>query len=296
VDLLLIARKLWHYKLATLPVVVLTLCGAVYAVAVKDPVYEAKSTYVLINPPAPPTAEEIARDPALGRVNADNPYTRFADQSVVVQVLTGALNSESARRALQDAGADSRYTVAPSAELGYSSPIVQITGVGATPRDAVHSAELVGEALKRELDLMQEERGVDPQYEIKTHQVEPPTGAELRASSQARTLVAVLALGAILLFVVVSAADALSALRRDRVEREAWSGPAGDGETWSAGPWPPGPEPGLDAENGIGSNGGPGHDGGAVDLFPDPDPEASAPSRGRSATEPSDREQHRSEG
>jgi hypothetical protein len=292
VDLLLIARKIWRYKLATLPVIVLTLCGAVYAVAVKDPVYEAKSSYVLINPPAPPTAEEIARDPALGRVNADNPFTRFADQSVVVQVVTGSLSSESTRRALQDQGADSRYTVAPSSELGYSSPIVQITGVGATPRNAVHTAELVGDALTRELDRMQAVRGVDPQYEIKTQEVEAPAGAELRASGQARTLVAVLALGGILLFIVVSGADALSALRRDRVEREAWSGPVGDGETWSAGPWPPGPEPGLDAEHRTGSNGGPGHDGGAIDRFPDPDPEASAPHRGRSAAEPSDREQH----
>jgi hypothetical protein len=295
VDLLLIARKIWRYKLATIPVIVLTLGGAVYAVAVKDPVYEAKSSYVLINPPAPPTAEEIARDPALGRVNSDNPYTRFVDQSVVVQVLTGTLSSESARRALQDQDADSRYTVAPSSELGYSSPIVQITGVGATPRSAVHTAEVVGDALKRELDRMQAVRGVDPQYEIKTHEVESPAGAELRASGQARTLVAVLALGGILLFIVVSVADALSNLRR---EREVWSAPVGDGETWSAGPWPPGPEPGLDAENGTGSNGGPGDDGGAVDLFPDPDPdpEASAPSTARSAAELSDRQQHRFQG
>ena len=57
-DLLLIARKIWRYKLATLPVIFLTLCGAVYAVALKDPVYEVKSSYLLINPPAPPTAEE----------------------------------------------------------------------------------------------------------------------------------------------------------------------------------------------------------------------------------------------
>ena len=93
---------------------------------------------------------------------------------MVVQVLTGTLSSESARRALQDQGADSRYTVAPSSELGYSSPIVQITGVGATPQSAVHTAEVVGDALKRELDRMQAVRGVDPQYEIKTHEVESP--------------------------------------------------------------------------------------------------------------------------
>jgi hypothetical protein len=281
VDLLLIARKIWRYKLATLPVIVLTLCGAVYAVAVKDPVYEAKSSYVLINPPAPPTAEEIARDPALGRVNADNPYTRFADQSVVVQVLTGALSSESARRALEDQGADSRYTVAPSSELGYSSPIVQITGVGATPRNAVHTAEVVGDALKRELDRMQAVRGVDPKYEIKTHAVEPPAGAELRASGQARTLVAVLALGAVLLFMVVSVADAVTNMRRQRWERAAWEGPVGDGESWSAGPWPPSSEKPFEVDDEINSNGDSQYDEAPIDLFPDGDPEARHPSRGR---------------
>ena len=56
-NLLSIARKIWRYKLATLPVVLLTLFGAAYVVAVKEPVYEASSSYVLINPPTPPTPE-----------------------------------------------------------------------------------------------------------------------------------------------------------------------------------------------------------------------------------------------
>jgi hypothetical protein len=268
-DLLLIARKIWRYKLATLPVIFLTLCGAVYAVAVKDPVYEVKSSYLLINPPAPPTAEEIARNPQLGRVNADNPYTRYADQSVVVEVLTSALNSDAARRELKDAGADSRYTVASTSELGYSSPIVEITGVGASPQAAIRTAEVVGDALKRELDRMQKDEGVASDYLITTQQVEPPTDAQLRASSQARTLVAVLALGGVLLFVVVSVADALTNLRIERRERAAWDGPVGDGETWAAGPWPPRPEPDYDAKQEGSSNGDPVRGDAAIDLFPD---------------------------
>ena len=233
-----------------------------YAVAFKDPVYEAKSSYLLINPPAPPTAEEIARNPQLGRVNADNPYTRYADQSVVIEVLTSALNSDSARRELKDAGADSRYTVASTSELGYSSPIVEITGVGASPQAAIRTAEVVGDALKRELDRMQKDEGVASDYEITTQQVEPPTDAQLRASSQARTLVAVLALGGVLLFVVVSVADALTNLRIERRERAAWDGPVGDGETWAAGPWPPRPEPDSDARHEVTSNGDPVRDDG----------------------------------
>ena len=44
-DLLSIARKIWRYKLATLPVLLLILCGAIYVVALKEPVYEASSSF-----------------------------------------------------------------------------------------------------------------------------------------------------------------------------------------------------------------------------------------------------------
>jgi hypothetical protein len=267
-DLLSIARKIWRYKLLTLPVFLLTFCGAVYAVAIKDPVYEAKSSYLLINPPAPPTPEELAQDPTNRGRSADNPYTRFADQSVVVQVLTSALSSEPARRKLTDAGADSRYTVAPIAGLGYSSPIVEITGVGRSPETAIRTADLVANALMRELKRMQDEQGVDPEYEIRTQQIAAPH-AELRASGQARMLVAVLVGGAVLMFLVVSVAEAVSGLRLERRERALWEGPVGDGETWSAGPWPPPPEAGIDPGHEINSNGDSGHDEVPVDLSPD---------------------------
>jgi hypothetical protein len=288
-DLLLITRKLWRYRLVTLPVVFLTLCGAVYAVAFKDPVYEAKSSYLLVNPPPPPTAEEIAQDPSLRDQNTDNPYTRYADQSVVVQALTGALSSDSARRELKDKGADSRYTVAPTSEFGYSSPIVEITGIGPSPQRAIQTAEVVGGALKGELRRMQKAEGVDPQYAITTQQVAAPTDAELRASGQARMLVAVIALGAVLLFVVVSVADAVTNMRRQRWERAAWDGPVGDGETWSAAPWPPSSEPAFDPDHEVYSNGDSHHDEAHIDLLPDRDRDAKRISEGRARRLPDDR-------
>jgi hypothetical protein len=155
VDLLAIAQKIWHYKFVTLPVVALTLLGAVYVITVKKPVYDASSSYVLLNPPAPPTAEEVAANPALGRINSDNPYTRFADQAVVVRILASKMNSQSARRELVNAGADRRYEVAPIAEFGYSSPILQVTSRGRTPAAAIRTAKLVGREATAELDRMQ---------------------------------------------------------------------------------------------------------------------------------------------
>jgi hypothetical protein len=214
-SLLLIARKVWRYKLATLPILLFMLAGAFYVIAIKPPVYEASSTYILVNPPSPPTPDEIARDPSLGRIGADNPYTRYSDQSVVVQVLASRVGSDDARRALAERGADDGYTVAPSVEFGFTAPIVQITGTGSTPEAAVRTAKLVGLSLAQELDRMQQGRGVDPKYRIDVQQVVAPHEATLKASGKLRSLVAVFALGAILLFVAVSVADALTAMRRE---------------------------------------------------------------------------------
>jgi hypothetical protein len=277
-DLLSIVRKIWRYKLATIPVLLLTLCGAIYVVAVKEPVYEASSSFVLINPPAPPTAEDIARDPALGRIDSDNPYTRFNDQSVVVEVVASGITGPSARRALKKAGADPRYTVAPASEFGYSSPVIQITAQGWSPQAAIRSAKLVTDAAIRQLDNMQQAEGVNPKYRIKTQQLHPPDSAELRASGQLRMLVGVLGFGAVLLFVVVSVADALTILRTERMGRPAPSAAAKD-EPWPAhegrprGLFPLEPEDWSEfEENSLGA-------GDPVKLFPDPHPETADGSR-----------------
>lgn len=223
-DLLAITRKIWRHRIATLPVIALTLLGAIYVVAIKSPEYWASSSYVLINPPPPPTAEEIAANPALGRIDPDNPYTRFTDQSVVVDLLASKLSNESARDALQEQGADPRYTVAPSSELGFSSVIIEISGVGSTPQLAVRTAELVGAALTAELDSLQASKGVEGRYRIQTQRVVAPESAEQRVSGKLRSLVGVFAMGAILLFVVISAAEALSTLRAERSRRVAPGG------------------------------------------------------------------------
>ena len=218
-DLLLISRKIWRYRIATLPVIALTLLGAFYVIALKAPIYKVSSSYVLINPPAPPTADDIARDPKLGRINPNNPYTRFSDQSVIVSLLSSSLSSDMARQELVKAGADPRYTVAPDMQLGYSSLVVELTGVGSTPQGAVHTAEVVGAALGRELDRVQVSQGVDPHYMIKTQQVVAPDSPARQVSSTLRPLVAVFALGAILLLLAVSAAEALNSLRAEQRRR-----------------------------------------------------------------------------
>ena len=219
-NLLQISRKIWRHRIVTLPVVALTLLGAFYVVALKAPVYKVSSSYVLINPPPPPTADQIARNPALGRINSDNPYTRFSDQSVIVSLLSSSLSSDTAREELVKAGADPRYTVSPDVQLGYSSSVEQVTGVGSTPQAAVRTAELAGAALTSELDRVQASQGVNPQYMIKAQRIVAPGIPTQQLSSTLRPLVGVLAMGVILLFVAISGAEALDTLRTERRQRD----------------------------------------------------------------------------
>jgi hypothetical protein len=212
--LLLIVRKIWQYKFATLPILGLVLAAAFFEVAVKPDMYEASSTYILVTPPAPPTPDEVARDPKLGK-GADNPYTRYSDQSIVVQVLASRLNGDDAHAALAKQGADPSYTVQPSSEFGTSAPIVSITGTGTSPESAIKTADVVGLALTRELADMQKVQGVAPRYRITTQEIVAAHDARLKASGKLRAAVAVIALGTVLLFIVVSLLDGLVAFRRE---------------------------------------------------------------------------------
>jgi hypothetical protein len=295
-DLLAIARKVWRYKLVTLPVVLLTLVGAFYVIAGKEPVYEASSSYLLISPPAPPTAEDIARDPALGRINADNPYTRFEDAGIMIEVLASRLSSMSARRALLKAGAEPGYKIAPAATFGYSSPIMKITAQGPSPDVAVASARVVGNALTGELARMQRAKGVDSQYRINAQQVDAPEGAQLRASGQLRMLVAVLVLGAVLLFVAVSAADALTTLRMERMGRASPHRLEASGQAWSGQDVRDEGASALAADDWSEFDEEPADSDRLINLFPDPDPHAAVRTPGLQAKQGSDRRKQRRSG
>ena len=218
-SLLLILRKIWKYKLVTIPICLLVGVGAFYVVAVTAPTYEASATYILVSPPAPPTETDIARDPALGKVHSDNPYVRFSDQSVLVQVLASRLNSDENRASLIKQGADPNYLAQPSAQFGFSAPILQITGMGPTATLAIRSTDLVGEDLLTELDKMQAIRGVDKPYRITAEAVVPARDAKLKPSGKMSALVAVMVLGLIMLFMAVSVLDAIAALRSEWAQR-----------------------------------------------------------------------------
>lgn len=214
-DLVMISRKIWRHRIATLPVIALTLLGIFYVIAIKTPVYNATSSYILINPPGPPTPDDIARNPSLAHISPDNPLTRFSDQSAVVGLLASVLSNDTQRRALAQNGADPRYTVAPTqSAYGYSSQMLEITGVASSGPGAIKTAQVVGNALDAELERLQASRGVAPYYRIKAELVTPADTAEQRVSGKLRSMIGVLIMGIVLLFVVISAAEGLAVVKQ----------------------------------------------------------------------------------
>jgi hypothetical protein len=180
----------------------------------------------LIAPPAPPTNDQIIKNPALGKLRTDNPYVRFGDLNVVVDLLSQALTNNSERGALARQGADSRYTVAPSVRFG-AAPIIQITGFGPTAHVAIQSATTVGQQAATMLGKLQGASGTDPSYQIKSLPLDVPDQAQLQTSGKIRTVVGVLGLGAILLFAAVSTMQGLAERKANRPPKPAAAVPVG---------------------------------------------------------------------
>jgi hypothetical protein len=227
-DLVAIAQSIWRHKLATIPVILLTCLGVVYVGVLKPATYQADASYILLAPPAPPTSDQIAKQPALGHIDTSNAYLRFGDLSIVVDLLSQSLSTDAARQQLVSQGADPRFTVAPSVSYGTSAPIIQITGVGSSALAAIRSAQLVSRAASKTLYQLQRAQGTNPAYMIKTLVVSRPDRAQLQVSNKLRSVIAVLALGAILLFIVVSTMSGLMerwASRKVRPIAEAQDGP-----------------------------------------------------------------------
>lgn len=245
-SLLLVARKLWNYKLVTLPIAALALAASFYVIAIQAPTYEASATYILIPPPSPPQGTSPS--------GASNPYSRLSDPSVLVEVLASQLSSDEFRRSLASRGVRSTYKAQPSAEFGFSAPIMRITATGTTEAEAVNTANAVGRALDRQLTRMQKVRGVNQAYWITTEAVVPAAHATLKASGKLRSIIAIFVLGAILLFMAIALLDVIGDLRRERAQAHSAEDGADPGST--AGPAPdrsvPDGAPGVPPRAGAG--------------------------------------------
>jgi capsular polysaccharide biosynthesis protein len=212
-DLTSIAKTLWRHKIVTLPIVVLIFIGAVYTVALKAPVYQANASYILINPPNPPTATQLAQDPSLGRLNSNNQLVGYGNLNIIVDLLAEDLNTGADRQMLVAKGANPLYTIAPNTTY-LSAPILDIVGVGSTPAEATNTAKLVGNEMVNRLNEIQSQQGTSRKYFVTAEPLQIPTQAQAQLSSKLRSLIGILAAGAIILFVAVSTMNGIAERRR----------------------------------------------------------------------------------
>jgi len=213
-DLLSIIGKVWRYKLITIPIIILTALGALYIVKVKAPVYQATSGILLVNPPAPPTAEQIAKDPSLGNVNTNNTFAGFGNLDVVADAVIRVVDTESAQ--LVQAGANPQFQLSLSSDLGQPPPpIIEVTGIAPNAQEALASANLVSKAVMNSLHQMQAQQGINPSYMIKSVEIYSPQNAQESSSGKLRTLIALLAAGIIVIFIAISMIDAFKRRRDD---------------------------------------------------------------------------------
>jgi hypothetical protein len=226
VDLLSIVQSLWRHKLAALPVIALTILGVFYVVAVKAPEYQASESLLLLSPPGAPSPGQVAADPKLGKINPNNPYVSLTlpvTADAVINVVTSATTAQ----ALVQQGADPRYQVTLSTDFG-TPPILQITGVATTPARAIRTADLVAAMAQSDLRALQKDQGVNDRYLIKTTQLVAARQAQRQLSGTLRTLIAVLALGVILMFIVISVADVAEKRRSARAGTSGTVPPSSD--------------------------------------------------------------------
>jgi hypothetical protein len=204
VDLLSLLRIAWRFKFATLAVMMGTLALGVAVVVVSPPVFTAVSSYLLIEPPEPPSPAEIEADPQLGRIKSDNPFSRYADPSVIVNVVSRQVSSEQVRKATVDAGGDDEYEVAPSRRFGSPSPIVDITATGSSEQAVFTTLDFVGKQLTSQLRAVQADEDVDPTYMFTARLVEYPQSAKRVVSGTLRVLIGVAAFGGLTLILVLA--------------------------------------------------------------------------------------------
>jgi hypothetical protein len=214
-DLFTILGTIWRHKLVTIPIIVLTVLGLFYVLEVKPPTYQSTGSVLLVNPPGPPTTQQIAANPSLGKISTANPYVSYGNLNFVADVVINIVDSPSVQQSLVQAGADPRYAVALAVALG-NPPIIQVTGVASNGPEAIRTAQLVLGAVEQHLVQIQQNQNVNSRYMITGQEFAKPEIATKSVSGKLRTAITILALGLIVLLVAVSIMEALAKRRRGR--------------------------------------------------------------------------------
>lgn len=235
-DLFTLVGTIWRHRIATIPVILITIVGMAYVMVLKPPTYKASAEILLANPPNPPTAAQIAADPALGKINWNNPYLGYGNLVLVADVVIDLVNSAAVQNVLVQQGADPNYTVALDNAFE-NPPIIQASGTGSSSAAAIKSAQLVAGEVIQSLYQIQAEQQVNSHYMIKGSEFVKPMVATSSSSGKLRSLVAFTALGLILLLIAVSISQSLENRKLTRKSRSRPGSPDAARQHEFSGPW-----------------------------------------------------------
>lgn len=245
-DPISVIKMLWRHKWVALPLAVLTIAGCVYVMFFGQRSYQATMTYALITPKVP-TALEMEKDPELAKANADNPYLRSPDSTLLSQVLITKLGAQETVKSLQDQGLGTEYTVSQASSFG-SGMLLVLSASGASPEQAVDTAVTLGKRLTTTLHDVQKINGADEIYLYSALPVDGPGQAEEMFSSRLRTLIIIGVGGVVLVFGAVSVARSLELASAGRRVKEKPAKHAGVPDADARGPQVPGSGTGRQRE------------------------------------------------
>ena len=202
-------RILWRHPLVVGSVALLSLLAMLGLVLEKPPTYRAGAAVVLLNPPAVPTATATRPDiPA----QYQNPYVRFGDLSVVVDILVRITGSQEVVNSLKSKGLEGTFTIAANRDF-YRGPIVDVAAESTSSEAAISDTKLVIKEIQDELVALQTQQGTDPAYFIRAELVVGADRATTVFSGTLRLLIVAGGLGAILTVAAGLVADAIERRR-----------------------------------------------------------------------------------
>ncbi|MFZ4517978.1 MAG: hypothetical protein ACOYOP_06300 [Microthrixaceae bacterium] len=212
-QLLLALRRNWK---VLLPVAAVTLLVLGWALFIRPASYEGTSVLVLIGAPSPPV-DENGRAVVTPFGRTDNPYSRVGNSGVVVGVVARSLSSDPNSAAMVAAKeADGSYAIDP----GIGEPTAVITAVAPSAEAAGLLADKVADAFSKQLEQLQKNQGVDPNYFIATLPSQQQEAPRAKLNSSIRLALGIVVVGVLVAFVAVSISEAIT-------RRRANAGPAG---------------------------------------------------------------------
>jgi uncharacterized membrane protein len=219
-DLFSIFGTLWRHKWVSIPVVLLTLAGMAYVLALRPPTYEAKADILLTNPPAAPTAFQISQDPSLAKMN--NPLANLGSLTYVAEVLINTVTAPAAQAGLLQEGVKAYQVILDNASQSNVPPAIDVVATRRKPQAAMRSAQLVATAISSELVQLQASQNVQNKDMITAVEYVTPSSAA-KSTGTVETTAGVAAIGLILLLVAVSIAQGRAEQKNRRARQEGQS-------------------------------------------------------------------------